>query len=257
MLSKNKLKFLRQLAQKKHRDELRLFIAEGPKVVGDLLGAFPCALLLATREWLDAQGDLAARGAVDSATEVVEITQHELEQASLLKTPRDVMAVFRRPDVKVDTTEPRRALTIALDGVQDPGNLGTILRIADWFGIEHVYCSPDTADAFSPKTIQATMGAIARVKVHYVALPALFEAVGPEVPVYGTFLDGQNLYAQELTPHGIIVMGNEGNGISPAVSACINRRLFIPSFPAERETSESLNVAIATAITCAEFRRRS
>lgn len=257
MLSKNKLKLLRQLASKKYRDELQLFIAEGPKVVGDLLGAFPCAVLLATREWLDVHGELAACGLKDVNTEIVEVTQHELEQASLLKTPRDVIALFRRPDVAVDTDAPRRALTIALDGVQDPGNLGTILRVADWFGIEHVYCSLDTADAFSPKTIQATMGAIARVKVHYLALPTLFESFGPEVPVYGTFLDGENLYAQELTPHGVIVMGNEGNGISSAVAALINRRLFIPSFPANRETSESLNVAIATAITCAEFRRRS
>ena len=259
MLSKNKQKVLRQLSSKKHRDELGLFIAEGPKVVGDLLGAFPCQWVIATSEWLAVHRDVEAE-------EVIEVTQHELEQISLLKTPRDVLAVFRRKgELKDGTTATgsaavsvaRTQLTIALDGVQDPGNMGTILRIADWFGIEHVFCSPDTADAFSPKTVQATMGAIARVQVHYLPLPELLAACGSEVPVYGTFLDGTDLYAQELTSHGIIVMGNEGNGISEEVARSINRRLFIPSFPAERETSESLNVAIATAITCAEFRRRS
>lgn len=256
MISKNKLKLLRQLSAKKHRDELGLFIAEGPKVVGDLMGAFDCHVLLATAEWLAAHADMYERGWADSRTEVVEVTQSELEQASLLKTPRDVLAVFRRRVAAPDLAAPARQLTLALDGVQDPGNLGTILRIADWFGIEHVYCSLDTADAFSPKTVQATMGAIARVKVHYLPLAELFAACGDDVPVYGTFLDGQDLYAQPLSANGVVVMGNEGNGISDAVAASINRRLFIPSFPADRETSESLNVAIATAITCAEFRRR-
>lgn len=267
MLSKNKQKLLRQLASKKHRDELGLFIAEGPKVVGDLLGLIPCHLIFATREWLDLHRP--------EADEVIEVTQEELERASLLKTPRDVMAVFHRPaDIDFASLQtgaavghaqseaaeavaaPARELTLALDGVQDPGNLGTIIRIADWFGVNHIFCSLDTADAFSPKTVQATMGAIARVKVHYVSLTDLFAACGPEVPVYGTFLDGGDIYAQPLSRHGIIVMGNEGNGISPAVAEAVNRRLFIPSFPPDRPTSESLNVAIATAITCAEFRRR-
>lgn len=254
MLSKNKQKLIRQLALKKHRDELGLFLAEGPKVVGDLWGAFPCALLCATREWLERHP-----GAV--ADEVVEITADELVRASLLKTPREVLAVFRRPAAETDLASlaslPHNGLTLALDGVQDPGNLGTILRLADWFGIDHVFCSPDSADAFSPKTVMATMGALARVRVHVVDLPALLDACGAAVPVYGTFLDGKDLYAQPLTPHGVIVMGNEGNGISPAVAQRVNSRLFIPSYPPGEATSESLNVAIATAITCAEFRRRA
>lgn len=255
MLSKNKQKLIRQLALKKFRDELGLFLAEGPKVVSDLWGAFPCALLCGTAEWLAANRVLAAE-----AEEVVEITQDELSRASLLKTPRDVLAVFRRPatESEVNTLVALTAsgLTLALDGVQDPGNLGTILRLADWFGIDHVFCSPETADAFSPKTVQATMGALARVSVHTVDLPSFLAACG-EVPVYGTFLDGADLYAQPLTPHGVIVMGNEGNGISDAVAAHVNSRLFIPSYPPGEATSESLNVAIATAITCAEFRRRT
>lgn len=248
MLSKNKQKLIRQLASKKHRDELGLFIAEGPKVVGDLLGHIGCHLIFATREWLDANSV--------QADEVIEVTQPELERISLLKTPRDVLAVFRRPTDNDALQAPAHELTLALDGVQDPGNLGTIIRIADWFGINHIYCSPDTADAFSPKTVMATMGAIARVQMHYLPLVDLFKACGEQVPIYGTFLDGTNIYEQPLSAHGIIVMGNEGNGISSAVAESINRRLFIPSFPPERPTSESLNVAIATAITCAEFRRR-
>lgn len=258
MLSKNKQKLIRQLSQKKHRDETGLFLAEGPKVVGDLWGAFPCELLCATSEWLSRHPREAAE-----AHEVAEVTDRELEQASLLKTPRDVLAVFRRTDVAADNVVadwkqlPSQELCLALDGVQDPGNVGTILRIADWFGISHVFCSLDTADAFSPKTVQATMGALARVKVHYVQLPEFLANLSADVPLYGTFLDGTDIYAQELSTSGIIVMGNEGNGISDAVAQHINRRLFIPSYPQDRETSESLNVAIATAITCAEFRRRS
>ena len=145
-------------------------------------------------------------------------------------------------------------LTLALDGVQDPGNLGTIVRIADWFGIEDILCSMDTADIYNPKAIQATMGAIARVRLHYVDLPDMLSQTS--LPIYGTFLDGENLYDKQLSPEGIIVMGNEGKGITKEVGEKVSERLFIPSYPAQRETSESLNVAIATSIVCAEFRRR-
>ena len=144
----------------------------------------------------------------------------------------------------------------ALDGVQDPGNLGTIVRIADWWGIDHVVCSHDTADVFAPKVVQATMGAIARVKVSYVDLPQWLESLPNKVAVCGTFLDGDNIYAAPLPHSGILVMGNEGKGISADVEALVNRRLLIPSFPAHRPTSESLNVAIATAVAVAEFRRQ-
>ena len=143
-----------------------------------------------------------------------------------------------------------------MDDIQDPGNLGTIIRLADWFGIEHIFCSPNTVDVFNPKAIQATMGGIARVKVHYIALSELIHVLG-NVPVYGTFLDGKNMYEQPLSKNGIIVMGNEGNGIGTEVEKLVNRKLYIPNYPQERETSESLNVAIATAIVCAEFRRQA
>ena len=147
-------------------------------------------------------------------------------------------------------------MVLALDGVQDPGNLGTIVRIADWWGIDHVVCSHDTADVFAPKVVQATMGAIARVKVSYVDLPQWLESLPNEVAVCGTFLDGDNIYAAPLPPSGVLVMGNEGKGISADVEATVNLRLLIPSFPAHRPTSESLNVAIATAVAVAEFRRQ-
>ena len=146
-----------------------------------------------------------------------------------------------------------KELTLALDGVQDPGNLGTIVRLADWFGIRHIFCSFDSADIYNPKSTQATMGALARVDVHYVDLPLALRSV--EAPVYGTFLDGQDIYTQDLSAHGVIVMGNEGRGISKAVAELVSHRLFVPPYPAQRPTVESLNVAIATAIVCAEFRR--
>ena len=146
-------------------------------------------------------------------------------------------------------------LVLALDGVQDPGNLGTIIRIADWFGIATIVCSEDTADAWNPKVIQATMGSIARVNIVYTNLLDTIDALPPDYPIYGTLLDGENIYTQPLSAEGLIIMGNEGNGISEAVRAKVNRRLLIPDFH-QGETADSLNVAIATAITCSEFRRR-
>jgi TrmH family RNA methyltransferase len=148
-------------------------------------------------------------------------------------------------------------LILALDTIQDPGNLGTIVRVADWFGIEDIVCTNETADIFAPKAVQATMGAIARVRVHYTDLTHwLSQARSQGKPVYGTFLDGENIYGKALSDNGIIVMGNEGNGISASIAEEVTERLFIPPYPSDRETSESLNVAMATGIICAEFRRR-
>lgn len=248
MLSKNKIKYIRSLELKKNRKEERAFVAEGHKLVGDLLGHFTCRLLVAVRPWLDAHPRA-------EADEIIEVTQEELTRASLQKTPQDVLAIFAQPDYPMDASVVSRSLCLALDDVQDPGNLGTIIRVADWFGIEHIFCSQGTADVYNPKTIQATMGALARVKLHYCHLPSLIASL-KEVPVYGTFLDGENMYGKPLSEHGLIVMGNEGNGISEEVAKLVNERLYIPNYPPQRETSESLNVAVATAIICAEFRRR-
>lgn len=248
MLSKNKIKYIRSLEQKKYRKEEKAFLAEGHKLVGDLSGHFECRLVAATSTWLESHPDI-------KADEIVEVSEEELKKASLLKTPQDVLAVFRIPETDPGIRDIAGSLCLALDDVQDPGNLGTILRTADWFGIRHVFCSIGTADAYNPKTVQATMGALARVRIHYCDLKDLIGTL-PDMPVYGTFLDGKNIYGQELTPHGLIVMGNEGKGISQEMEKLVNRRLLIPNYPQGEETSESLNVATATAIVCAEFRRR-
>ena len=170
-----------------------------------------------------------------------------------LQHPQQVLAVFAIPHPTAERLSTEK-LYLALDGIQDPGNLGTIIRIADWFGIDTIFCSYDTADAWNPKVVQATMGSISRVNIVYTSLQQIIAE--SSMPVYGTLLDGQNIYAQDLSKGGIIVMGNEGNGISEPIRALISHRLFIPSYPAGSDTAESLNVAIATAITCAEFRRR-
>lgn len=225
-----------------------MFVAEGPKLVSDLLGIFPCRFLAATPDWFltfpSAQAD-----------EIIELTDEELCRASLLKTPQQVLAIFEQPEYPIAADVVQASLCLALDDIQDPGNLGTIIRLADWFGIEHVFCSLNTADIYNPKAIQATMGAISRVKVHYTNLFQFISSL-PDCPVYGTFLDGKNIYQESLSAHGLIVMGNEGNGIGRDIAGLINKKLYIPNYPSDRQTSESLNVAIATAITCAEFRRQ-
>lgn len=250
MLSKNRIKYIRALEMKKYRKAENAFLAEGNKLVGDLLGHFSCRLLIATTSWLEKHPLLLAQ-------ETIEVTPEELTRASLLKTPQEVLAVFELPSYPYDDTLPAHSLCLALDDVQDPGNLGTIIRIADWFGIEDIFCSPGTADAFNPKTVQATMGALARVKLHYCDLKAFIRLQAErKVPVFGTFLDGDNFYSQELSTHGVIVMGNEGNGVCKEIEAMVSQKLLIPNYPQGQETSESLNVAVATAIVCAEFRRR-
>lgn len=252
MLSKAKIKLIQSLEQKKKRREERLFVAEGPKVVGDLLPYFTCRLIVAEPSWIAQHPDVRA-------AEVIEATSDELRKASFLKAPQEVLALFELPAYPTPHDIASQELCLALDDVQDPGNLGTIIRVADWFGIRHIFCSTGTADAFSPKTVQATMGAIARVQVHYVNLYDFLREIkgeNPSIPLYGTFLEGKNIYQESLTTNGIIIMGNEGNGIGQQVQQLVTHKLLIPNYPEGCATSESLNVAIATAITCAEFRRR-
>lgn len=248
-LSKNKIKYIHSLELKKTRKEENVFLAEGPKLVSDLLGHFPCHFLAATTSWLQENQEI-------KVDEIAEVTQEELSRASLLKTPQQVLAIFGQPQYILEPEIARQSLCLALDDIQDPGNLGTIIRLADWFGIEHIICSPNTVDVYNPKVIQATMGGIARVKVHYTSLPDFIRTL-QDIPVFGTFLDGKNMYEQPLSSNGLIVMGNEGNGIGKEVEALVNRKLYIPNYPQSRETSESLNVAIATAVICAEFRRQA
>ena len=244
MVSKNDIKSVKQLEQKKYRQRLGLFVAEGPKVVDDLLkSGFRATRLFATPAY--------PIPTLPTATQVTIVSEEELQRLSFLQHPQQVLAVFQKPEQAVPATP--HGLCLALDGIQDPGNLGTIIRIADWFGIDTIYCSNDTADAWNPKVVQATMGSIAHTNIFYIELTDMLEK--SNLPVYGTLLDGEDIYSQELAEEGIIVMGNEGNGISPAIRRLVSHKLFIPCYR-EGNTAESLNVAIATAITCAEFRRR-
>ena len=245
MLSKNQLKLVRSLELKKNRKKEGLFVAEGPKVVGDLLRAGYRARTIFCTE----QAELHKR----DGSLCVLCTDDELRKLSFLQHPQEVLAVFEIPQPSTISHQPS-GLSLALDSVQDPGNLGTIIRIADWFGIDTIYCSEDTADVYNPKVVQATMGSLAHIHIVYCDLVELLQQY--DGPIYGTLLDGNDIYQQELSQQGIIVMGNEGNGISQRVRPLITHKLLIPNFNKNSETAESLNVAIATAITCSEFRRR-
>ena len=252
MISKTKIKSIRQLELKKQRVAKGLFVAEGPKVVADLMQRFSIHTLVATHECLQTLPAAAPN------TEVIEVTADELRKVSFLQHPQGVLAVMGMPTATgPDLQWPENELVLALDGVQDPGNLGTIIRIADWFGITHVVCSGETADVYNPKVVQATMGSLARVEVCYTQLPQYVELVRSQAPVYGTLLEGESLYDAPLSTHGLIIMGNEGNGLSPAIRQMLTQSLFIPNYPRERATADSLNVAVATAIICAEFRRKN
>ncbi len=242
-------KMVASLGNARSRKEAGCFVAEGTKCVTDTIGHYNCRYLIATDEWIREHEELCAD--VDVCT----AKRADMERMTQLSTPPQVIAVYDIPEMRFDESTLASRLVIALDRVQDPGNLGTIIRIADWFGITTILCSRDTVDVYNPKVVQATMGAISRVDVVYCDLEEVIKR-NQEIPVYGTFLDGDNIYDTQLTPNGIVIMGNEGQGISDSVGRLVSRRLLIPSFPPERPTSESLNVSMATAITVAEFRRR-
>lgn len=247
MLIKADIKLVRSLEQRRVRRTEGLFVAEGPRLVGELLGHFECCKLFATEAWLQAHPSTAARN-------VVQVDEREMSRLSLMQTPNQVLALLAIPEDNAPT-EPE-GLNLVLDNVQDPGNLGTIVRLADWFGVEHIWCSPTTVDIWSPKVVQATMGGLARVHVHYLDLLSFLEKQQSRMPIYGTSLAGDSLWNQELTKNALVVMGNEGNGVSCEVEALCQRKLFIPNYPPSRATTESLNVAMATGIILAEFRRR-
>jgi len=249
MISINKIKLIKSLDQKKFRDETGLFVAEGTKLVLDLLSVFNCSILVASHEWLSENKSV-------KANELIGIDASEFNKISNHKSPQGVLAVFTKPKYTWNVDDFNDKLILALDDVQDPGNLGTIIRAADWFGITDVFCSDHSADAFNPKTVQATMGALARVRVHAVNLQEFLKSCQSKLPIYGTFMDGENIYTKSLSSFGIIVMGNEGNGISPDIEKLVTERLLIPNYPAGHVTSESLNVGLATALVCSEFRRR-
>ena len=243
MITRAEILAVKALADKRGRTEQGAFVAEGEKLIGELLDSPLRVRRIYATEPLWAEQET--------------ITTKEMERISQLKTANNSLAIVEIPRHDLRLANPAKGLVLALDRVQNPGNLGTIIRLADWFGITDIVCSEDSADCFNPKVIQATMGAIIRVRIHYTNLAAWLAAQRTAgVPVYGTFLDGENIYGAKLTEGGVIVMGNEGQGISAEVGRSVSQRLYIPPYPADRNGSESLNVAIATAVVCSEFRRR-
>ncbi|MGM9863897.1 MAG: RNA methyltransferase [Lepagella sp.] len=246
-LSKTMAGRLHQLRLKKHRDERGVFVAEGGKCVGDTLGHFELVSLVATEKWF------AGRPHVDG--EVFLAGSDQMRQVSSLSTAPEVLAVYRRPEYEPDEKLVSTDLTLLLDGVQDPGNLGTIVRLCDWFGVRQIIASPACADLYNAKAVQATMGSISRVRVFYRNLGE-FVSEHREVPVAGLLLNGENIYSATLPKPCLVVMGNEGRGITEEMRRLLTLRLLIPSYPAGAPTAESLNVAMATAITLSEFRRR-
>lgn len=241
MLSKNQIKLINSLFQKKNRDKHQLFLVEGKKAILEFMdSSIEMHHLFATSDDFN----------VD-ANKFTLITDQELKKVSLLKTPNMCIALFKMPQNKaVDLSK----LVLALDDVRDPGNLGTIIRLCDWFGIEHLVCSTATVDCFNPKVVQATMGSLSRVYIHYTDLVDFLKV--SNVPKFGAFMDGANIYDHILPERGILIMGNEANGISAEVESMIDKKVCIPQFGSDK-SAESLNVATATAILLSEFGRRS
>ncbi len=262
MLAKNEAKFINSLKLKKNRDQEGLFVAEGVKIVNDLLhSGMKVKTIYSSRNF--------QLSIFNYHIDVIRIKESELKRISSLNSPNEVLAVCEIPHYNLDHAILGKQLSLVLDTIQDPGNLGTIIRIADWFGIESIICSPETVEVYNPKVIQATMGSISRVKVHYTELPAFMEAQqkqtkrGEDFAVYGAALDGENLYETDLKAKGFVVIGNESRGISSDLLPFITHKICIPSFSlpltglqAGISSAESLNAAIATAVICSEFRRR-
>ncbi|WP_348824312.1 TrmH family RNA methyltransferase [Flavobacterium aestuarii] len=242
MLSKNQIKLISSLQQKKYRFANQLFFAEGVKVIQELVKSnFELEHLYTTKEDFNE---------IDSLKKTL-ITENELKKISALATPNTCLAVFKIP-TEIPIIE--SGLVVALDSIRDPGNMGTILRLCDWFGIQQLVCSKETVDVFNPKVVQATMGSITRVNVNYVDLVSFLQKT--TLPVFGTFMDSNNIYKTKLPQEGIIVMGNEANGISEDIEKLISKRITIPRF-GEIQITESLNVATAAAIILSEFRRQN
>lgn len=262
MISNNQKKLIRQLRMKKYRDSSALFIAEGAKIVADMLHkGIKHHTLFCTERGISDLSDLD----IHISSNVTMADETEMKEFSEMSHATSVLAVLHKPTNNIIEADyltemlngPTDTLVLALDDIQDPGNMGTIIRIADWFGIHNILLSPTCADPFGPKTVQASMGAVARAEITQTNLATFFKSLKNNVPIYGTVLEGENIYRADLSQNGIILMGNEGHGLSQEVLMSLTHRLLIPSYPAETvTTSESLNVAAATAVVLSEFRRR-
>lgn len=253
MLSKHVTKIVQNLEKKKFREKYNLFKIEGEKLVRELLlSDFKIRSVLAYKNWAEGNRPLLGR------CEVTEVDEKEMGGISNFQSPPEVIALAEIPWHVPNPDEIRNSLSLLLNGIQDPGNLGTILRVADWFGIGHVFCDEDCASFHNPKCVQASMGAIFRVQVHDADLPALLREYRSEgFRSYGTFLHGENIYRTPLPSKGFIIMGNEGNGIRPEIEALVDQKLTIPSFARGSYSTESLNVGVATGIILSEFKRNN
>ncbi|PIB32842.1 RNA methyltransferase [Gaetbulibacter sp. 5U11] len=236
MLSKNQIKNITRLKQKKYRQQEGLFIAEGGKVIKEFLNSTFKLVDLFTTETFNVENESI-------------ISEADLKKISCLTTPNTALAIFKIPNAKALKNE---GLILALDDIRDPGNLGTIIRLCDWFGVKQLVCSLKTVDCYNPKVVQATMGSLTRVKIVYTDLSAYLKEV--DVPVFGAFMDGKNVYQTNLPKAGVLVLGNEANGISSIIEACVTDKISIPRF-GDLQATESLNVATAGAILLSEFRR--
>ncbi|MGB4124447.1 MAG: TrmH family RNA methyltransferase [Bacteroidales bacterium] len=250
MLSAAQIKLIRSLHLQKFRKSANLFLVEGNKMVAELLRSdYGIEAIYATEKWF-----VKNRGEFfKDKFEVIKISSAELKRISALKTPNDVLALVRIPEPSLNL-EAFNNLVLMLDGIADPGNLGTIIRIADWYGIKTVICSSDSVELFNPKVVQATMGSLFRVNVFYGFLPEIFQKYCSVIPIYGATLDGVNIYAKELPEKAVIVIGSESHGISAEVKEKVDFLITIPSFSS---AAESLNASVATAVICSEFRRKA
>lgn len=252
MIGKKKVKLIKSLALKKFRIKEKSFLAEGDKNIQEVLkSAFRVKELIATSDFLRANAML-----VKKAEQLTETTSEEIKKASLLIQPQNCIAICELPP-QPGLPQNLKGLYMYLDGIQDPGNLGTIIRTCDWFGMDYLFCSPDTADLFNPKVIQATMGSFTRVKIIYLPFNKLAPVLTKnQIPVFGTFLEGRNIYKENLPDNALVVLGNEGRGIRDDIAETISLKLNIPSFGQKGEKAESLNVAVTSGIICSEFARR-
>jgi len=252
MISRQKIEFIRSLAHKKDREIAGCFVAEGEKLVSDLLKTNLDLLeIYCTSEGISTFESTA------KTRSAIQLSDREMKRISAFKNPSSTLALFKIHEVEKITDDTFQGINIVLDGIQDPGNLGTIVRMADWFGISNIFCSNECADLYNPKCVQSTMGALARVQVHYVDLiELLIKAVARHVPVYGTFMEGENLFSTELSAQALVLMGSEGKGISDKLIPLLTKKISIPPYPADSRQLESLNVAVSASIVCAEFRRR-
>ena len=258
MLSKNKIKFLSSLKIRKHRDSSGMFLAEGEKIVKEILFSENILLkpmeLFASEEFINE----IPKGIFPAAFQVTPVTDSELRKISSLSSPNKAILLLNIPKYKPEIKKVMNSVSLVLEDIRDPGNLGTIIRTADWFGIHDIFCSMESVDLFNPKTVQSTMGAIARVKVHYADPIELVRSFRKDFKsdIIGTFPEGPDLHTIELPASGIIVFGNESQGISAGMSDLLTRKVRIPSYTIGNSTSESLNIASAVAIICWEVRRR-